>query len=61
MHPQTAKDKLRNEPHIADVSIFVGYAATKYDKAFKVKLNKKELPKLKVDKKELPKHLLRFR
>ena len=51
MHPQTAKDKLRNEPHIAEVSIFVGYAATKYDKAFKKK----------VVKKKLPKELLRFR
>ena len=61
MQPQTAEDKLRNEPHIADVSIFVGYAATKYDKAFKKKVNKKELPKLMVDQKELSKHLLRFR
>ena len=51
MKPQTADDKLRNEPHIADVSIFIGYAATKYNKAFKMK----------VDKKKLPKELLRFR
>ena len=45
MQPQTAKDKLRNEPFIADVSMFIGYAATKYDKAYKVKVMKKKLPK----------------
>ena len=33
MQPQTAKDKLRNEPFIAQVSCFIGYAARVYNSA----------------------------
>ena len=43
MQPQTPQDKLRNEPHIADVSIFVGYAATVYDKCFREAVAKQQL------------------
>ena len=43
MKPQTAKDKLRNEPFIAQLSLFIGYAATVYDKAYKEAVDKKLL------------------
>ena len=43
MQPQTAKDKLRNDPFIAQFSLFIGYAATVYDKAFKEAVAKQQL------------------
>ena len=43
MQPQTPEDKLRNEPHIADIACFIGYAATVYDKAYREAVDKKQL------------------
>ena len=43
MQTQTAKDKLRNDPFIAQLSLFIGYAATVYNKAYKVAVDKKQL------------------
>ena len=35
MQPQTHQDKVKNDPFLADISCFIGYAATVYDKAYK--------------------------
>ena len=43
MQPQTQRDKLHYEPFIADISCFIGYAATVYDKAYKKVVDKKAL------------------
>ena len=36
MEPQTVKDKVKNDPYIADNNCFIGYAAVTYNACWKI-------------------------